>query len=165
MQLSLKDRNDIQEEIHGVKCLAPLETTEFLERSIAELDAELQTIILSSLNAAALLLAKSLGRESYANDAEFKLRFLRCELFDVPAAALRLCEYLNQVRSLFGDVALQRELQLQKDFTREEIREFRKGYFQLLPFRDRSGRRIIIAFPRDGFHERNLEVRVSYVIN
>ena len=37
LQLSLKDRTAIQEEIHGVKCLAPEETPELLEASLIEL--------------------------------------------------------------------------------------------------------------------------------
>ena len=170
MQLSLQARNDIQEEIHGVKCLAPLETPEFLKRSISELDAQLnKMIILSSASTSipsissannnnknnALFLVKNLGSRSYANSAEFKLRFLRCKLFDIPQAASSLCGYLDRIHSLFGEIALERELNLYQDFTKEELREFRKGYYQLLPFRDRSGRRILIVFPRNSNNNNN----------
>eukprot|EP00531_Pseudo-nitzschia_arenysensis_P014822 CAMPEP_0116131742 /NCGR_PEP_ID=MMETSP0329-20121206/9172_1 /TAXON_ID=697910 /ORGANISM="Pseudo-nitzschia arenysensis, Strain B593" /LENGTH=641 /DNA_ID=CAMNT_0003626201 /DNA_START=74 /DNA_END=1999 /DNA_ORIENTATION=+ len=166
MQLSVQARNDIQEEIHGVKCLAPLETPEFLERSLSELDAQLQALVLSSfpgISTDAFLFAKRRGDESYANDIEFKLRFLRSELFNVRMSALRLCDYLTQVRSIFGDVALEREIQLQKDFTKEDLRDVRKGCFQLMPFRDRSGRRICIIFPNEHFERMTIELRKKIV--
>jgi len=33
------------------------------------------------------------------------------------------------------------------DFTKEELKDYRKGRYQFLPYRDRSGRRIITIFP------------------
>ena len=41
MRLSLRDRNAIQEEIHGVNCLASQETTQLLESSLRQLATEL----------------------------------------------------------------------------------------------------------------------------
>lgn len=169
MQLSLQARNDIQEEIHGVKCLASNETPQLLEQSLSLLDAQLEMIARSStsippnVSTRSLLLARNLGNESFANSPNFKLRFLRCELFHVRKAALRLCEYLYRIHSLFGDFCLRRELDLYKDFTKEELRYFRKGFFQFLPFRDRSGRRILIVFPHEDFDTMTQELKVSDV--
>lgn len=163
MELSLQARNDIQEEIHGVKCLAPQETPELLERSLFELDADLNHIILTSSDETtnALLLARNHGNRTHTNSDDFRLRFLRCELFDVQKAAHRICEYLHRIRSFFGDFALEREVYLHKDFSREELREFRKGCLQLLPFRDRSGRRILVIFPGEDIVNMNINLRVS----
>lgn len=86
---------------------------------------------------------RSFCQHNYAiDDPAFRLRFLRCELFDVQKAVIRFCNYLNFVHELWGSVALEREVRL-ADFSRSETKLFRKGYFQLLPFRDRSGRRIV----------------------
>ena len=76
------------------------------------------------------------------DDPAFRLRFLRAELFDVRKAVVRYCNYLNLVHELWGSVALDREVSL-SDLDRSESALFRKGYFQLLPFRDRSGRRVV----------------------
>lgn len=76
------------------------------------------------------------------DDPAFRLRFLRCELFNVHKAVVRYCYYLNFVHELWGSVALEREIKL-SDFNRPESKLFRKGFFQVLPFRDRSGRRIV----------------------
>lgn len=165
MQLSLQARNDIQEEIHGVKCLAPEETPELLERSLVELETQIDMIVRSSASipnipTRSLILARNLGDESYTNGRDFKLHILRCEMFDVRKAALRLCEYLDMIHSLFGEECLQRKLNLHNDFTKEELRLIRKGYFQFLPFRDRSGRRIFVDFPSEDTDNMTAELMV-----
>ena len=45
MELSVQDRNDFQEEIHGVRCLAPNETPELLNESQSMLQWELDNNI------------------------------------------------------------------------------------------------------------------------
>jgi hypothetical protein len=164
MQLSLQDRNDIQEEIHGVKCLAPLETPLLISSSLQRLEAELDRVVPSETTNS-FLLAKNLGQESYANTVEFKLRFLRKHFFDAQKAAACLCEYLYRTHSIFGGLfALQREIHIHTDFTKEELREFRKGRYQLLPFRDRSGRRILVVFPGKEIDQMGPELRVSVLV-
>jgi hypothetical protein len=164
MQLSIKARNDIQEEIHGVKCLAPLETPQLLSSSLQNLEAELDRVV-SSETTHSFLLAKGMGGESYANTVEFKLRFLRKYFFDAQKAAACICEYLYRIHSIFGGLfALKRDIHLHKDFTKEELREFRKGRYQLLPFRDRSGRRILAVFPGEEIDQMGLELRVSVFV-
>lgn len=214
LQLSFKDRNAIQEEIHGVKCLAVKETPELIEQSLEELTHEIDKNIPDSQKRAYL---KSLERNnnkinnnqqnnqrnkqkqqetnatvspteigsssertsstqsssspqqskqskqspknnssgngnintsSYIHEKDFKLRFLRCEFFDAKKAAKRMCTYLDLMVELFGEYALDRPISL-SDFTKEELRHMRKGMIQTLPYRDRSGRRIMIAFPEE----------------
>ncbi len=167
MQLSLQARNDIQEEIHGVKCIAPVETPELLERSLVQLEAQLNMITESSTSIPApnipidsLMLARNMGDQSYTNSRDFKLLCLRCELFDVRKAVLRLCEHVHMIRSLFGEKCLLREPSLHKDFTKAELQLIRKGYFQFLPFRDRSGRRIFVDFPSEDTDNMTAELMV-----
>ena len=93
------------------------------------------------------------------DDPTFRLRFLRAELFNVRNAVVRYCNYLNFVHELWGSVALEREISL-SDLDRQENILFRKGYYQLLPFRDRSGRRIITILGGMG-HEVDKIARVS----
>lgn len=162
MQLSLQDRNDIQEEIHGVKCLASTETQLLLVSSLRRLETELDKVVPSEKNKP-FLLARELGEDSYVNTVEFKLRFLRRFFFDAKEAAVCICSFLHQISSIFGSVSLKRQLSLHKDFKKRELREFRKGRFQLLPFRDRSGRRILVIFADEELEQMAPGIRAKFI--
>ena len=146
MELSFNDRNNINEEIHGVQCLAPSEDLEdggdplFVHNSLLKLQIELNTIPNTSelkigyQKSQELLLKNKTSTTSFVNTTEFRLKFLRCELYDVKKAAIRLCNYLNLVQEFFGDYALERSIKL-SDFSKHEIQILRTGYYQLWPFR------------------------------
>ncbi len=136
LQLSLQDRNAINEEIHGVQTLAREESPELLSQSLAKMETEIS--IIPNKNAYD---RSQQFPHTYVNSAEFRLRFLRCELFDVKNAASKIVKFLDVVSELFGDFALRRQVQM-SDLSREEMQVFRVGHQQLLPYRDRSGRRI-----------------------
>lgn len=146
MKLSLQDRNDYQEEIHGVKIIAKEETPELLKESLRQLDAKLN----SQRNPSFAHFLKSQQKlPTYVNTEAFRLRFLRSALFDVSTAAAQINDYLEHATELFGDYVLQRPIRI-SDFSKEELREFRKGRFQFLPYRDRAGkrgRRIFVVLP------------------
>jgi len=87
----------------------------------------------------------------YINENKFRLRFLRCELFDVRKAAERYIKYLEFVWDVYGEYALERPIRM-SDFTTKEMSFMREGDSQLLPYRDQSGRRIFAFLsdkPRD----------------
>ena len=168
MELSVNDRNGIYEEIHGVRCMAPLETPEFLERSLFELNAELARIPplekRAFCHASAMAQINTMAQNNinnqnsntntnnsdkktnYVDTDEFRLRFLRCELFDVRKAARRLVNYLDLIVYYLpfqkGMLVLQRPITM-SDLSDAEQSLLRKGHLQLLPFRDRSGRRVL----------------------
>jgi len=144
--LSFNDRNAIIEEIHGVTCMAPDESPEFLNAALYSLNHELNQIEDKS----AYNLAQEIYRSNnygadqcaFVNTDKFRLRFLRSELFDVKKAAARMVKYLDLVCEAYGEYALIRPFRL-SDLTREEMSFLRGGDYQLLPYRDRSGRRIL----------------------
>jgi hypothetical protein len=45
LKLSVTKRTDIQEEIHGVRCLATVETNELISKGLLEFDIELMIVI------------------------------------------------------------------------------------------------------------------------
>lgn len=143
-QLSFADRNAINEEIHGVRCLAPNETPELLHQSLSNLQRELDAMPYKPAYDKAQAYARdpSTAKTSFVNTTEFRLKFLRCELFDAATAAVRLIKYLDLIVEMYGLFALQRKIQL-TDFSKHELQILRAGYFQMLPFRDRSGRRVM----------------------
>lgn len=173
MSMSISDRNAVLEEIHGVRCLAVQETPELLLKSLQEFERELEKENVSTSDgcdpsskrfAYQLILNRhGRGKRNYfgcsytsekvhpghpsynyaIDDENFRLRFLRCELFDVSKAVKRFYNYLNYVYEYWGDVALKRPIRM-KDFTKAELKLFRRGFCQLLPFRDSSGRRVMV---------------------
>ena len=79
----------------------------------------------------------------YVKSRNFQLAFLRSEFFDAKKAAIRLTKYLELAQTLYGDVALRRPLRIDDFKSREESDVINAGHTQLLPFRDRSGRRVL----------------------
>jgi hypothetical protein len=148
--LSFKDRNAINEEMHGVSCLLPEETPELIDASLVKLEHEFSLIPSQDKKMYELCqerygsMNSSQAGGSYINDRDFRVRFLRCELYDAAKSARRIAAFLDVVVDLFGEYALRRPMRL-SDFTEDELHVFRMGNLQLLPFRDRSGRRIIVA--------------------
>jgi hypothetical protein len=157
--LSFNDRTAIEDEIHGVSCMAIEETPDLLEHSLIDFELELhkispkpaydkaQELLLASTSSSHLFSVQksSLSRCCYINKKTFRLRFLRCELFNVRKAAERFIRYLDFVAKVYGDYALQRPIRM-SDFSSEEMLFLREGKTQILPYVDRSGRRIIV-FP------------------
>jgi hypothetical protein len=139
LNLSLKERNAINEEIHGVQTIAPMESPSMIQAALVELNGCLERM--PSREKVAYLRSQELFPNTYINGADFRLRFLRCDLFDAEKAAVRMANFLDLVSDLFGDYVLKRSLKI-TDFSWEEMQVFRSGHFQLLPYRDRSGRRI-----------------------
>jgi len=80
---------------------------------------------------------------SFVDDVDFRLRFLRCELFQVDKAVLRFINYLNLSYELFGAMALKRVVRI-SDMSKAELRFIRKGNYQILPYRDRAGRSVLV---------------------
>ena len=142
LKLSPQKRSAIQEEIHGVTCLAIEETPELLEKSLMGLSKALDNDDLFPPHTKKAFLQSQAMDETYVNTDDFRLRFLRFALFDVNKAAEKIFRYLDIAQELFGEFALARPVKL-SDFSNSDIRYFRKGEIQMLPFRDRSGRRIM----------------------
>lgn len=143
LQLSVSDRRDMEEEIHGVSCIAPEETPLLIRDSLQKLSMVLDNdAIIPQSEKQAYLRAKYLPM-SYVNTEGFRLRFLRMLLFDAVKAAREIVNYLNFTSFAFGEFMLERPLQL-SDFNKRELQFMRNGAMQPLPFRDRSGRRVMI---------------------
>lgn len=154
-QLSFQDREMINEEIHGVVCLCPDETPEMLVESLRMLTLEIDKITSKVGYNTALTL---FGPTSYVNTDDFRLKFLRSELFDPKKAAIRLVNFLDLVLEYYGTEALRRPIML-SDLGKEEIESLRAGNHQILPFRDRSGRKVVAIV--NNFAEKELHARVS----
>lgn len=78
------------------------------------------------------------GPEEYLN-AEFLLKFLRCEDFNAKKAAQRLVRHFEKKMELFGDGVLHRDIKL-SDLSDDELVFLQTGCFQILPSLDRANR-------------------------
>ena len=167
LTLSVKDRNETTEEIHGVRCLAPNETPELLEKSLSEMYVALECIPRSE-KVAYCKSQELFPHTTFAMNRDFRLRFLRCELFDAPKAAIRLVKYMDFILEIFGQdriELLERPIYL-KDLEREEETHnfLKSGHFQLLDYRDRSGRRVGVVFLTNEMMSYNVYARVSFCV-
>jgi hypothetical protein len=150
-QLPPTERERIQEEIHGVKSMAVEETPELLQVSFCKFDAHVQTLTTQPHKkwqpehaAYHYAVGHSQDCQYVLTNRNFHLMFLRAELFDVPAAAVRYLKNLAILYRYFGYQALQRPLHFHQDLTRAEQTELKTGKMQILPSRDRSGRLISV---------------------
>ena len=170
-QLTLKEREVISEEVHGVRDqyqhTVGKETPELLRDSLEQLAIELEAIPSKNKPAYETSQARH-GENTWVNTNEFRLIFLRREYFDAKKAAVRLVEFLELCRKCWGEFVLQREMCL-SDFSEEDRKLMNTGHLQWLPGRDRCGRRVFIHFMDDIMdptqpNEMHTERRVRKVI-
>jgi hypothetical protein len=187
MQMSLQQREDINEEIHGVRSLAVPETAELSSQSLVSMDQAINTQIQqlqlqrqpqhpasssSSYSSIESTLSTQLPAylESHRmriiqfNQPEFRLKFLRAALFDPSVAAAKFLGFLQLVRDVLGLEALLKFPTFSlNQFAFDEHALLREGRFQLLPGRDRAGRRIVGIFDDLG-SSRSLEAKVRLLL-
>ena len=149
--LPVKDRNAINEEIHGVQSMACVETSESIVESLRLLSIELEKLPMQYRLIYRRACEPRIGDPPaqrnfcYVKSENFQLAFLRCEFFDAKKAALRMAKYLELVYDLYGEEALRRPLRVDDFQSKEEIEVMDAGHQQLLPFRDRCGRRVLFV--------------------
>lgn len=158
LRLSFNDRIAIEEEVHGVHNLSRDETPELLQVCMDQLSIELSKIPTK----VAFDRSQRLFPDTYVNTTNFRIRFLRHELLDAKKAAVRIVAFLDIMDELFdGDWVLRRPIEI-TDFSKAEIKILRSGIYQLLPYRDRSGRPIYMELGDMGLHI-DLKLRVSFL--
>jgi hypothetical protein len=140
--LSMEDREKVYYDVHGVSEEVK-ETPEMVTLSLLQFELELQKLHLQQKGAYEA--AKSMN-PAYVQNPEFRLRFLRADLFDAPKAALRMARHFETKLELFGIDKLALDIQ-QDDLDKETIDALYSGYTQTMPLRDRAGRLVNIWFP------------------
>eukprot|EP00536_Pseudo-nitzschia_multiseries_P002429 jgi/Psemu1/251623/estExt_Genewise1Plus.C_320072 len=163
LRLKLQDRNAIREELHGVRTLAPEESPELIHDSLIQMNEQLDAILLASSKEGyqhAFEQARCLP-DTFVNDREFRLKFLRCDLFDPARAADRMINYLDYLLYVFGQRALREPLKA-NFFVKEEAAALREGNIQLLPFRDQSGRRVLVLLRGSLSYSPSLRVKLIF---
>lgn len=172
-KLSFRERESINDEIHGIdidrkyieESGAIEETPELLSKHFRDMETELDWLRSTEGGFGKSAFAFNRSQElfassgTYLNTTELRIMFLRCERFDCKKAARRLCLFADLMSQNFGDFALQRPILL-SDLSDEEVAIIESGYSQILPGRDRAGRRIYINFADDRFIPENVRIRI-----
>ena len=154
--LSFDEVGRINEDIHGVPDYIE-ETPELIRESLRELHHLFDE---NPFKSKAFFMAIQ-QNESYVMSREFGLIFLRAEKFDTQKACQRLLFFLDKKLQYFGEGTLTRRLQL-RDLSLGARKTLKRGSFQLLPFRDRTGR--IIIFESNMTGERRYD-HVRYYVS
>jgi hypothetical protein len=142
-RLSVQDREKAYMDVHGVSDQVE-ETPEMVERGLVQLESE----ILLLKDRAAYDLAESMD-PNYTRNRDFRLAFLRTELFDSQQAALRLMRHFQTKLDLFGRDRLVMDI-TQDDLEKDDMVTLYSGYCQSLSATDRAGRIIGLVVPRPG---------------
>jgi len=148
-----------EEDIYGQ--VIPNETSDLISTSLEKLDEELQRI--PNVEKVAWNMAIERCPELINND--FKLKFLRCEIFDVSLAAKRIVKYWEKRFELFTETNAFKPLKLGEDgaFTNEHDDEGLKSKLIRIPgTTDQTGRPIIFFDPSQGPHKGTYNIE-SYI--
>mmetsp|Transcript_27536 Transcript_27536/g.64573 ORF Transcript_27536/g.64573 Transcript_27536/m.64573 type:complete len:596 (+) Transcript_27536:248-2035(+) len=86
-------------------------------------------------------------KSKYICTPEFRLKFLRADRFNPRKAAVRYCDCLDLLMKYFGEKIFRRQLYV-SDLTALEHKFLRDGNIQVLPSRDRIGRRVFVFIGR-----------------
>jgi hypothetical protein len=132
--LSVKEREDLLDEIHGV-AKVPDETPELISECLKEFQEELLKLPRNkrkTLDRALFL------KPSLEHDNDFKLMFLRADRFEASKAVWRMATYFEYKMDLFGEEKLVKKITLD-DMSEDDMEAFHSGSFQILPEKDRAG--------------------------
>lgn len=138
-ELTLEERNLAYEEIHGV---APpiVETDDFVVRSLEALKTALTTTDFANKASYDRAVQKA---PEYVHSRKMLLAFLRCDRFDIAAAAKRCVNYYALIEKVFGPDLLGRDIKL-SDLDPASIRHLHEStHIQFLKQRDTIAGRMI----------------------
>lgn len=124
-------------DVHGI-AEEVQETTSFVEGCLNKLDRQIKC----RNDKEAFLLAEKMNPD-YVNDREFRLMFLRCDRYDIKAAAHRIVRHFQVKLDLFGKEKLALDI-TQDDLDKDAMDTLYSGHTQLLPTPDQSRRTICL---------------------
>jgi hypothetical protein len=163
-EMSVTERDKITFEIHGISTEVFDETPEIVELALNKFEDHIKKVPTRKKDAYEK--AKYIDPD-YVNDREFRIMFLRSELFDSKKAALKMVKHFTIKRELFGNgEILCRDIR-QSDLNEEDMKTLHSGFFQVLPNRDAAGRAVVIFAPQQKTYSvpENLMKSVWYMLS
>jgi hypothetical protein len=137
--LSICDRERTMEEIHGIHArdVTMAEERTDVDDVLRQLQMEIDNIAEKDAYNAAVLMGSR-----YVFHRTFRLKFVRAEQYDLPRAAVRMINYLDFARELYGPAVLTRPIRW-SDLSDNAQSIVVDGSMQVLPERDPAGRRVV----------------------
>ena len=121
--------------------MAMEESPEMIEQALIDMEEEITTRITQKP-----AYDEAIQKNSrYIHCTDFRLKFLRSNMFNISKAASSFVKYLDLLLKYYGLDALMRPLTV-GDLKHSELELLRAGHMHLLPTRDRSGRRVLNVF-------------------
>mmetsp|Transcript_23812 Transcript_23812/g.66046 ORF Transcript_23812/g.66046 Transcript_23812/m.66046 type:complete len:461 (-) Transcript_23812:980-2362(-) len=161
--LTSAERDAVLEGVHGVGEVPTEERNPgLLREKLCQMDIELRSITTKPAFDEAQRLCGG-SPDGLVNDLAFRIKFLRAERFDVHEAAMRMVNNLEFIREAFGPECLLRpihlsDMMLDKENQGSDTFLFSGNFFQVMPFRDRLGRRVIIRTGRKFFIDDGIDM-------
>lgn len=136
-EMSVREREKRFEEIHGVPRIIE-ETPEMIASALKTFHEHVASVADKRWYDHALILNRR-----YVESVRFRIMFLRAEMFNVARAVTRMLLFLEKKAKFFGADTIGRPLRL-SDLDGETLKVLQSGDLQILPFRDRAGRPVIL---------------------
>ena len=162
--LTRAERTTLLEDVHGVGDLPPEERNpRLIQEKLMEMNLALLSIpVKPAFDEAQRLCGGKPG--GLVNDPSFRIRFLRAERYNAREAAVRMLSNLQALHETFGQEALVRPVHLSDMMLDRENQGpdpflFSGNFFQVMPFRDRLGRRIIVRSGRKMVQGESVDVK------
>ena len=161
--LTFAERTTILEDVHGVGDLAPEECDpNLMQERFQQMSIALWSIpVKPAFDEAQRLCGGKPG--GLVNDPAFRIKFLRAERFNPHAAAIRMVKNLQVLHETFGPESLVRpvhlsDMMLDRENQGSEKFLFSGIFFQVMPFRDRLGRRVVVRSGKNVFDSVNIDI-------
>ena len=139
-RLSMNEREEILDDLHGIAITENEESAEFISRALTSLDDEIDQIPIKVAYEKALSLSPD-----YVRDPKLRLKFLRADTFDPKSAAKRLVSFFEAKMELFGPEKVGQVIKL-KDLSADDRVVLESGIIQALPGRDNAGRAVFFQY-------------------
>lgn len=137
-RLSLKDREKVLEEVHGVISNED-EDPGKIKILLSEVNDELKKIRSKQAYEKASFISNS-----YVMDMDFVLMFLRADNYIPKLAAMRIVQHFKYKLELFGESSLVRDI-MYDDLTNADQSVIESGFIQSTSLYDRAGRQIMVC--------------------
>mmetsp|Transcript_40308 Transcript_40308/g.97339 ORF Transcript_40308/g.97339 Transcript_40308/m.97339 type:complete len:520 (+) Transcript_40308:97-1656(+) len=134
------------------------ENPNLIEKSLAEFEQQLRNgnfpIIQTALK----------QNRSYVEDASFRLKFLRANMYNVAKSVNQMVNFLGHKATYFGVDKIARDITLE-DLTQEDIELMLSGFYHIQEGTDQGGRVIVYMFNHMlGKYKAETLIRVNYYI-
>ncbi|CAJ1932603.1 unnamed protein product [Cylindrotheca closterium] len=138
-ELSFQERQNVQEEIHGVSSTEP-EMPERIAVCLNELDAHLGSMKAGT----SWELAEGMN-PAYVKNKDLRMMFLRAQKYDSKEAAAQIIRFFDVKADLFGNDMLAKDITID-DLSDDDKACLQNGSMQI-PSNDRAGRPILLYLP------------------